>query len=302
MVNKENNRRASQESTILNTITVKENAELMKYLLGNLPGKNRDNIKSLLKYRQISVNGHIVTAYNHPLNIGDQIEVAKDKIPVEKDYSGFSIVFEDAHLIVIDKHAGVLSVSDARDKTLTAFRMLSAHVRKARAGNKLFVVHRLDRDTSGLMMFAKSPIVQERLQENWKEAVTERTYLALVEGKVEEPKGRIRSYLKENSALMVFSSQDPSQGQLAITRYELLKQSNDYSLLKVNLETGRKNQIRVHLQEIGHSIVGDKKYGAQSNPIARLGLHAWVLAFVHPMTNEPMRFQTNIPRKFLRLF
>lgn len=283
-------------------LEVKQTADLMVFLLENLKGKSRDNIKSLLKHKQVQVNGMVQTQFNFALKAGDVIEFGTEKIAVEKDCPGLTIMYEDAQIIVIDKHSGVLSISDEADNTLTAFKILSAHVKRGHPDNKLFVVHRLDRDTSGVMMFAKSPKIQKWLQDSWTEVVTERTYLALVEGVVKEPKGRISSYLKESSALMVYSSQDPSQGQLAITRYELYKQSKLHSLLKVNLETGRKNQIRVHLQEIGHSIVGDKKYGATTNPIGRLGLHAWILAFVHPVTKKPMRFETNIPRKFLRLF
>jgi 23S rRNA pseudouridine1911/1915/1917 synthase len=286
----------------LPSLEVKLAGELMAFLLENLKGKSRDNIKSLLKHKQVQVNGIVQTQFNFALNAGDLVEFGAEKIAVEKDCPGLTIMYEDAHIIVIDKHSGVLAISDEADKTLTAFKILSTHVKRGHPDNKLFVVHRLDRDTSGVMMFAKSPRIQKWLQDNWQEVVTERTYLALVEGEVKEPKGRISSYLKESSALMVYSSQDPSQGQLAITRYEVFRQSKLHSLLKVYLETGRKNQIRVHLKEIDHSIVGDKKYGATTNPIGRLGLHAWVLAFVHPVTQKPLRFETNIPRKFLRLF
>lgn len=283
-------------------LEVKEANELMKFLLQNLPGKSRDNIKSLLKENQVVVDGVAVRQFNHPLEVGQVVEVRTEKAPDSKAFKGITIVYEDAHLIVIDKHAGMLSVAtDVDPSGLTAYQMLSHHVKLADPNGKIFIVHRLDRDTSGLMMFAKSEEVKHALQEDWQGAVSERTYAALVEGKPKEPKGTLQSYLFEGHNLKIYSSQDSSRGQLAITHYEVTKSNGQYSLLKVNLETGRKNQIRAHMEELGHPIVGDKKYGANGNPIARLGLHAWVLAFTHPVTGKEMRFETNIPRKFLRL-
>lgn len=283
-------------------LEVKEASELMKFLLQNLPGKSRDNIKSLLKENQIIVDGVATRQFNHPLEIGQVVEIRSDKAPDNKAFKGITIVYEDAHLIVIDKHAGMLSVAtDYEPGGLTAYNMLSHHVKIADINAKIFIVHRLDRDTSGLMMFAKSEEVKHALQDDWQNAVSERTYAALVEGKPKEPKGTLQSYLWEGHNLKIYSGQDPTRGQLAITHYEMTKSNGQYSLLKVNLETGRKNQIRAHMEEMGHPIVGDKKYGAHGNPLARIGLHAWVLAFTHPVTGKQMRFETNIPRKFLRL-
>lgn len=168
--------------------------------------------------------------------------------------------------------------------------------------NKIFVVHRLDRETSGIMIFAKSEEIQAKLQENWNETIIERTYIAVVEKPIEKDKDVITSYLRESKALIVYSSNKPSEGQKAITHYSTIKKNAKYSLLEVNLETGRKNQIRVHMQVIGHSIIGDKKYGSTVSPINRLGLHAQVLAFTHPITKEQMRFETPIPKIFLKLF
>jgi 23S rRNA pseudouridine1911/1915/1917 synthase len=283
-------------------LEVKEPGELMKFLIQNLTGKSRDNIKSMLKENQIVVDGVAVRQFNHPLEVGQIVEVRSEKAPDSKAFKGITILFEDAHLIVIDKHAGMLSIATDYDNGgMTAYNMLSHHVKIADINAKIFVVHRLDRDTSGLMMFAKSEEVKHALQDDWQNAVSERTYAALVEGKPKEPKGTLKSYLWEGHNLKIFSGQDASRGQLAITHYELTKSNGQYSLLKVNLETGRKNQIRVHMEELGHPVVGDKKYGARGNPIARLGLHAQVLAFTHPVTGKAMRFETNVPRKFLRL-
>lgn len=281
---------------------VTEATELMKFLLDQIPHKSRNNIKTLLKNKQILVDGSAATQYNHPLSPGQRVAVRWERVPEEKQYRGITIIYEDSDLIVIDKHAGLLSIATNDEKQKTAYSMLSKHVKKARASNKIFIVHRIDRETSGLMMFAKREKVQQLLQESWHTIIKERTYIALTEGAVEKTEDVITSYLKESSALMVYSSQNPDYGYKAVTHYQTIKKNKNHSLLKVNLETGRKNQIRVHMKDIGHTIVGDKKYGSTINPIGRLGLHAWVLAFTHPISKKELRFENQIPRKFLRLF
>jgi 23S rRNA pseudouridine1911/1915/1917 synthase len=283
-------------------LAVKENTELMAFLLDRLTNKSRDNIKSYLRSRQVIVDGRIVTQFNHPLTPGQQVEITGERIPKEKQYRGISIVFEDQHLVVIDKHAGMLSMATDREMEKTAYGMLSTHVKKSNPSNRIFIVHRLDRETSGLMVFAKSEKVQHTLQEAWQTDVTERTYIAVIEGELKEQTGVAISYLKESKALMVYSSSDPAKGEKAITHYRTIRKNQGYSLLEINPETGRKNQIRVHMKDLGHSIVGDKKYGSLVNPVGRMCLHARVLAFIHPVTREKLRFETGIPQKFLRLF
>jgi 23S rRNA pseudouridine1911/1915/1917 synthase len=211
------------------------------------------------------------------------------------------IVFEDDHIIVIDKSAGLLSVSTGVEGE-TAMSILSEYVKKDNPHNMIFVVHRLDRDTSGLLLFSKSERIQSLLQNNWQTSVTERTYYAVVEGAVNKPVDTIKTYLYESTAYFMHVTDDPEKGELAITHYKVLKTAREYSLIEVDLETGKKNQIRVHMQSIGHPVVGDKKYGTGNNPIGRLGLHAGVLAFVHPETRELMRFVSKMPASFLRLF
>jgi 23S rRNA pseudouridine1911/1915/1917 synthase len=196
----------------------------------------------------------------------------------------------------------VLSIATEKQKDNTAYSTLSDHVKRQDPRNRIFVVHRLDRETSGLMMFAKSEKVQKLLQESWNETIEQRTYLAVVEGYVQKREDTIVSYLVESKALIVYSNKNAEVGQKAITHYEVIKSNKNFSLLKVNLETGRKNQIRVHAKDIGHSVVGDEKYGAKSDPIKRLGLHAWVLAFKHPITGKDLNFETEIPAKFIGLF
>ncbi|MDX1907249.1 MAG: RluA family pseudouridine synthase [Bacteroidia bacterium] len=274
--------------------------ELMRFLLAKLPQKNRNNIKTLLRDKQVLVEGQVVTQFNHPLLPGQTVHIRRTKIPKEKHYQGISIVFEDQHLVVINKHAGILSIStdNERNQAPTAYQLLSQHVKREDPQHKIFVVHRLDRETSGLMMFAKTERVQQLLQTHWHTTVIERTYLAIIEGSLPEPEGTVTSYLRESKAHIVYSSQDPESGQLAITHYQTLRTRNGYSLLKVNLETGRKNQVRVHMQDLQHSLIGDKKYGSKVDPIGRLGLHAWVLAFVHPVTGERLHFETPAPARF----
>ncbi|MCU0471456.1 MAG: RluA family pseudouridine synthase [Arcicella sp.] len=281
---------------------VKEETQLLTFLLANMPNKSRHNVKSILRDKQVLVDNKAVTQFNHILKPTQIVSIKDTKAPQEQRYKGLKIIFEDQYLIVIEKNEGTLSIATEKQKLHNAYSILSDHVKKQDPRNRIFVVHRLDRETSGLMMFAKSEKVQGLLQESWNATIQERTYLAVTEGKVKEETGRIESYLVENKALTVYSTRNPEHGKHAITNYEILKSSDNNALLKVNLETGRKNQIRVHLKDIGFPIVGDDKYGAKTDPIGRLGLHAWVLAFVHPITNEQMYFETPIPKKFLWLF
>lgn len=281
--------------------TVREETELLVFLLKNI-NKSRNDVKVLLRDKQILVEGRAVTQFNHVLKPEQIVEVRWKKAPEEQKQRGLSIVFEDQYLIVIDKQEGVLSIATEKQKDNTAYSTLSAYVKRQNPANRIFVVHRLDRETSGLMIFAKSEKVQKLLQESWNESIEERTYLAVTEGIVEKDEGTIVSYLVESKALIVYSSMNPDVGQKAITHYEVLRRSNKYSLVKFNLETGRKNQIRVHAKDMKHPIVGDAKYGAATSPINRLGLHAWVLSFKHPVTKENLRFETEMPVKFTKLF
>ncbi|MGE5348977.1 MAG: RluA family pseudouridine synthase [Actinomycetota bacterium] len=283
------------------TLGVTEPSALMPFLISSLPKKSRDNIKSLLRNRQVLVNGEPVTQFNHELKPGDTILISPARPTGGLMSRNMRLVYEDEHIIVIDKNAGLLSMASDNEKYLTAYNILSNYVKSQKPSNRIFIVHRLDRDTSGLMMFARSEKVQSLLQRDWKRNITDRTYVALVEGEVTEPEGEIRSYIYESRALVMHSTKNPEKGELAITRFRLLKSSRDFSLLEVTLETGKKNQIRLHMQEKGHSIAGDKKYGASSSPIGRLGLHASVLAFIHPVTGKKMRFESRIPAKFRRM-
>jgi 23S rRNA pseudouridine1911/1915/1917 synthase len=282
-------------------LEVKEAAPLMKFLIQHLKNKSRDNIKSLLRNKHIWINNQAVSQFDHPLTPGQQVLIKRKGSPGKEIERKLHIVFEDEHIIVIDKSAGLLSVSTGVEGE-TAISILSDYIKKENPHNKIFVVHRLDRDTSGLMIFSKSERIQSLLQNSWQTSVTERTYYAVVEGVVQKAADTIKTYLYESTAYFMHVTDDPEKGELAITHYKVLKTSKEYSLIGVELETGKKNQIRVHMQSIGHPVVGDKKYGTGSNPIGRLGLHAGVLAFIHPETKESMRFVSKMPASFLRLF
>ena len=175
---------------------------------------------------------------------------------------------------------------------------MTAYVRRKNPENRIFVVHRLDRDTSGVVVFAKDPVIKEALQEKWDELVTYRGYYAIAEGKMEEPAGRLTSWLKETRTHIVYSSRKAGDGKPAVTNYEMIRQNPDYSFLRVWLETGRKNQIRVQLSELGHPVTGDKKYGAKRDPLKRLGLHAWKLELTHPFTGKRLDLIAEPPQKF----
>lgn len=284
------------------TFKVTEPGELLVFLLASLAPQGRNSVKSMLAHGQVSVDDRVEKLYNHPLKPGQIVSVSKNRAAVKPPLVGLKIVYEDDSVIVVNKDAGLLSIATEQESELTAYRQLTAHVRIADPRNRIFVLHRLDRETSGLMMFAKSEKIQQKMQDNWKDVVKERTYVALVEGLVKKTQGTITSWLKETSTLKMYSSFTPNDGQHAVTHYKVLRASRNYSLLDIQLETGRKNQIRVHMQDLGHPIASDKKYGAKTKPFSRLGLHARVLAFEHPETGKEMRFETEVPKPFLSQF
>ena len=284
------------------TFKVKEQNELMKFLIENLPNKNRNNIKSLLKNKQVLVDDAAISQFNHPLNPGQEVMITESRFS-DKDMKGIKVVYEDEYLIAVEKASGILSIATDKEREKTAYNIVKNYVKSRNPLEKLFIVHRLDRETSGVMIFAKTEEIQQILQTNWQKMVLERTYVAVVEGKVEKNSDTIISYLKENSAFVTFSSDKEIEGsKKAVTHYTVLKRSKGFSLVEANIETGRKNQIRVHMQSLGHSVVGDKKYGATTNPLGRLGLHAKSIIFKHPKTGKILSFQTGIPAKFSGMF
>jgi 23S rRNA pseudouridine1911/1915/1917 synthase len=298
------NRKSTFQAANLKEIALKVTApsELLQFLIEKFPEKSRTAIKSLLAHKQITVDDMVTTKFDHPLKRGQMVFLNKKRSDEKPRFRGLRIVHEDNDIIVIDKASGMLSMASETEKQKTAYSILSEYVKRFNPKNLIFIVHRLDRDTSGLMMFAKSKRVQEVLQQDWNNAIIERSYIAVVEGCVETPEGTVTSWLRENKAMVMYSSQTPDDGQKAITHYKVLKSNKFFSMLDVKLETGRKNQIRVHMKDIGFPVTGDKKYGGKLNPIGQMGLHARVLAFKHPVTGKALRFETPIPGKFLKLF
>lgn len=280
---------------------VDKDSELMKFLREKMPENSRNSIKSLLTQRKIMVDDKIVSQYNAPLKAGQLVTINKTKI-TKHNLNGVTILFEDNDILVVEKERGILSIATKNEREKTAYNILKNYLKEKNPKDKIFVVHRLDRDTSGVMIFAKSEKAQDILQTTWNDSVKERTYVALVEGNVKKDKDTIISYLAENKAFITYSTDNEEEGKKSISHYKVLKRNKNYSLLEVNIETGRKNQIRVHMQDIGHSVVGDKKYGSTKNPINRLGLHAHTIVFTHPITKEVLSFTSKIPEAFLSIF
>lgn len=284
------------------TFTVEKNSQLLDSLVAAFPKKNRKLLKAVLRDQQVKVNNRAVTQFDYALKAGQTVEVCWEKTPPQKRPHGLNIIFEDDDIIVVNKPAGLLTVATDKEKRKTAYAILSDYVKTENPDNKIFIVHRIDRETSGLLLFAKNEAIKHKIQETWITTIKERTYIAVVEGEIKREGGTITSFLNESKAFIVYSSQNPKVGKKAVTHYKTLKANKDFSLLQINLETGRKHQIRVHMQDIGHPVIGDTKYGSKIKPIGRLGLHAQGLVFTHPKTNELCSFETKIPEKFNRLF
>ena len=268
---------------------VNGNYLLFDYLRNNIDGKSKNNIKSLLKNEVVFVNGKIVTKYNYVLCDGDVVEINK-----KKANNNINIIYEDNDIIVIDKPSKILTISNKNEKVNTLYRMVSDYLKKEH--KKVYIIHRLDFDTSGIIMFAKSQRVQKLYQDNWNDLAKIREYTAIVDG-ITANKGHIESYLKQTKTLLVYSSKN-KDGLFAITDYEKIGGNSKYSMLKILISTGRRNQIRCHMADIGHPILGDYRYKCKINPIDRLCLHANRLEIINPITKELMVFNSNIPKEF----
>ena len=279
----------------------RETTQLLQFLLTAMSDRKRTTVKDYLKHRQVMVNGNVTTQFDFELQSGDNVAVNTSREFQTLRNPRLSIVYEDDDIVVVNKGYGLLSVGTDKIKTGTAYSILRDYLKRVDPRNKLFIVHRLDQHTSGLMMFAKNVRAKEAMQHNWNNMVLERRYVCVVEGKLEQEEGEIRSYLAETSQHEVYSTDNPEAGQLAVTRYRVLKTANGYTLVEVQLETGRKNQIRVHMKDLGHPIIGDRRYGARTAPIHRLALHARTLVFIHPVSRKLMEFETPIPASFVSM-
>ncbi len=294
--------RAGFRKDVVESYPVGADGTLLAFLIEAMPQRKRTTIKDFLKYGQVAVNGAPFTRFDHPLRQGDRVEVNLTRAFQVFYHRRMQLVYEDDDIIVVNKGYGILSIGTDKVTEGTAYSIVRDYLKRKNPANKLFIIHRLDRDTSGLMMFAKTVEAKETMQHNWTNMVLNRKYVAVVEGTLQQPSwGVCQSYLAETSQHEVYSTDDPSQGKLAVTRYRTMECKNGYSLMEVELDTGRKNQIRVHFKDLGHPIAGDRRYGAKSSPIRRLALHAMTLRFVHPVTRKEMSFSTEVPASFLSM-
>ena len=301
MINKDKNRRSASQPDRIVTWDVPETTTLLAFVEKRLADHSKTKVKSMLKHNQFAVNSMPTSQFDTPLEDGDKVSVNFTKSLRVFSSPRIKLVYEDNDILVINKGYGVLSMGTDNIKEGTAYSIMREYVKYSDPRAKVFIVHRLDRDTSGLMMLAKTMEAKDTMQHNWNNMVLNRKYVAVVEGVIPDDEGVVKSYLAETAQFEVYSTQDPTKGQLAITRYKVLKRSSGYTLVELELDTGRKNQIRVHMKDLGHPIVGDRKYGASSSPIRRLALHARTLRFVHPITRKEMNFELPVPTRFAGL-
>ena len=286
------------------TLIADRDSALLRYMYENMQGQSRSAVKAYLTRGQVTVNGQSTTAFDYPVHKGDRIMIHDKGIMVkkrggEKD-TRVKIVFEDDWLIVVDKRSGVLSMSTGRPGETTAYSLLSDYVKRVYGkDSKIFIVHRIDRETSGLIIFSKDEKTKHALQENWNSSVLERKYCAILEGRPPENQGTVHSWLSENpKSLKVTSSPTDDGGKESVTHYRVLSHGKHYSLVEFELETGRKHQIRVHSALLGCPVTGDRRYGAADTPAGRIALHARSIVFRHPVTGKVMSFDTGLPNIF----
>lgn len=281
-------------------VTDETSAPLLEFLINNV-SESRNKLKSTLQGRGIKINGKVVTQFDAPLKPGDRVAVSSHKNNNIFISRYVKIVYEDRWIVVVEKNIGILSMA-AGHSSLNVKSVLDDYFHKSRQKCRAHVVHRLDRDTSGLMIYAKDIDTEQILEHNWHQIVYDRRYVALVSGEMESDEGTIANWLKDNKAYVTYSSPVDNGGKYAITHYHVLNRTTEHSLVEYRLETGRKNQIRVHSADMGHPVCGDTKYGNGDDPLHRLCLHAYVLCFTHPVTGERMEFATPIPTSFRSMF
>lgn len=280
---------------------VTKEAGLLEFLLENVKA-SRTKVKATLQGRGIKVDGKTVTQFDFPLKQGMKVAVSKTKRNQQQFKSRYvKIVYEDRWIVVVEKNIGILSMAGGHS-TLNVKSVLDDYFHKSRQKCTAHVVHRLDRDTSGLMVYAKDIDTEQILEHNWHDIVYDRRYVAVVSGEMEQEGGTVESWLKDNKAYITYSSPVDNGGKYAVTHYHVLDRTTEHSLVEFKLETGRKNQIRVHTADLGHPVCGDSKYGNGDDPLHRLCLHAFRLCFYHPVTRERMEFETQLPTQFRMLF
>jgi len=292
-----------KSSPSLFTFKIQNEDRLLKFLYEKIKVIPKGKIKSMLEHHQVLVNGVAITRFDYLLSKDDEVKIVKTSF---KDHRfiklPFNILYEDDEFIVIDKPSGLLSIASDKENKRTAYRYVSDYVYNKNKHSRIYVVHRLDEDTSGVLIFSKDAKLKDALQNDWNNLVKKRGYYAIVEGRMQKKEDTLVNYLKKSGVNLVYITHDKVNGKKAITHYKLISENRDYSLLNIDIATGRQNQIRVQLGNINHYVIGDDKYGEPSNPINRLGLHSYLLEFKHPFIDKMMRFNSPIPKEFKSLF
>ena len=280
---------------------VSQPSQLLPFLMTHIEGISRTHAKELLSQRMVYVNQKITTQFDAPLQPGMLVQISNRRHKHDLVSRWVRIVYEDAFIIVVDKANGILTNTMPGNRSQTVKDILDEYVKRQNRRFSVCTVHRLDRETSGLLLFAKRRDIQQTLVNNWRDLVHDRRYIAVCEGLMERDSGTVCSWLSDNRMFVTYSSPTDNGGKQAVTHYRTLRRGGGYSLVELKLDTGRKNQIRVHMQDLGHSIAGDYKYGAQTDPIERICLHAFRLEFRHPVTGEFIKLETPYPKAFLQL-
>lgn len=284
------------------SFTVKEETPLLEFLIKYQPEKPKGKVKSEMEHGIVTVNGRAVTQFNYMLKEGQTVAVGAYTPKYGREETPpLDIIYEDDELLVIDKPAGMLAIATEKEREHTAYHLAMEYVRSRNVRSRVFIVHRLDRDTSGVLLFAKNEDIKHALQDNWDDLAKLRSYIAVTEGTPRPAQGRIENHLRETESHLVYAAKS-GDGKKAVTNYKVLKSNGKYAYVSVNIETGRKNQIRVHMKGLGCPVAGDKKYGAETNPVHRLCLHCDKLIIAHPYTNEEMIFESPVPRKIAKAY
>ncbi len=283
-------------------LTIKEDGTLLATAAALLPDYKPTKLKSMLRHNQLAVNGVPTTKFDQPVSAGDQLWVNFDRSFQVFSHPRIKLIFEDNDIIVVDKGYGVLSTAAGKPSDDTVYNIVKKYARGFSDKANIYVVHRLDRDTSGLMLLTRTKQARDKLINNWNNMVVERKYIAVVEGKVEQKEGTVKSFLAENpDTYEMYSTDDKKIGRLAVTRYRVIKQGSRFAMVELEIKTGRKNQIRVHMHDLGNPVSGDRKYGGHPSPINRIALHATTLTIVHPITGKAVTFTSPIPENFNKM-
>lgn len=281
-------------------MNVQDDALLLEWLLENVK-QSKSKTKATLQNRGIKVNNRTVTQFDFALHKGDKVSVSTSKKNDQFQSKYVKLVYEDRYLVVVEKSHGILSMGVGQS-SLNVKTILDDYFKRSRQKCTAHVVHRLDRETSGLLIYAKDMETRQQLEHEWHHSVYDRRYIAVLSGRIEEEGGTVANWLKENKLYVTYSSPVDNGGKYAVTHFHVLRTTDTHSLVEFKLETGRKNQIRVHAADINHPVCGDTKYGNGDDPLKRLCLHAYILCFYHPVTRQPMEFSTQIPTGFKRIF